>query len=275
MLTSGKLSEGRDPLVVTTQQGGRTEVSTNVTDVPVRFEPRWREVPSLAWVAARAYSPTWVPGRPLAVLVAACSLLLWMPTAVTMRASRRLAALDRHALVEVAAIGSDRSAAARLRITGSAAACLVMLLLVMTTVGISVAAVALHAGLGGHAAMTVAMLVVAVPTLTAVAAAEPWRVSRSAPPLQRTIRALRAEGPGTPIWRLGALAAWPHGSGHGSALLTGLLHELPRGGYVVCYPRDRSVEAWYLRLGMQRRPADGALYLDVLSGRRGAMSEHG
>ena len=139
----------------------------------------------------------------------------------------------------------------------------------MTTVGISVADVALHAGLGGHAAMTVAMFVVAVPTLTAVAAAEPWRVIRSAPPLKRTIRALHAESPGTPIWRLGALAAWPHGSGHGSALLTGLLHELPRGGYVVCYPRDRSVEAWYLRLGMQRHPADGALYLDVRSGRPG------
>ena len=116
VITPCKVSEGRDALVVTTQQGGRTGVSTNVTDVPVRFEPRWREVPWLAWVAARAYSPTWVPGGPLAVLVAACSLLLWIPTAVTMRACRRLAALDRHAMVEVAAIGSDRSAAARLRI---------------------------------------------------------------------------------------------------------------------------------------------------------------
>jgi hypothetical protein len=240
-------------------------VSTDVRDVPVRFEPRWRDVPSLAWVAARAYSPTWVPGGALAVLVAACSLLLWIPTVVPMRASRRLAALDQHAMVEVAAIGGDRSAAARLRLIGGAAASLLVLLLVVTTVGISVADVALHAGLGRHAAMTLAILVVAVPTLTAVAAMEPWRVIRSAPPLTRTIRALHAEGPGTPIWRLGAMAAWPHGSGHGSALLTGLLRDLPRGGYVVCYPRDRSVEDWYLRLGMQRHPADGALYLDLRS----------
>lgn len=242
-------------------------MSTGVaTDVPLRYEPRWRDVPALAWTAARAYAPSWPPSHVLAGFVGACSLLLWLPTVITMRAGRHLAALDRHALVEVAAIGDSQPVAARLRLIGGAMTALLALLLMMTTIGIFVADLSLRIGLGKQAAMTVAMVVVVVPTVIAVAAMEPWRVIRSAPPLARTIRALHSEAPATPVWRLGGMATWPHGSGHGSALLTGLLRDWPRDGYVVCYPRNRAVEEWYLRLGMQRYPADGALYLDLRPG---------
>lgn len=242
-------------------------MSTGVaTDVPLRYEPAWRDVPALAWVAARAYAPTWPPGHVPAGLLAACSLLLWLPIVFTMRAGRHLAALDRHAMVEVAAIGRGQPVTARLRLIESAMTALLALLLMMTTIGILVADLALRIGLGSKAAMTIAMVVVVAPTVIAVAATEPWRVIRSAPPLTRTIRALHSQAPGTPIWRLGAMASWPHGSGHGSALLTGLLRDWPRDGYAVCYPRDRAVEDWYLRLGMQRHPADGALYLGLRTG---------
>lgn len=234
---------------------------------PLRYQPRWRDLPALAWIAARAYAPTSPPSHVLAGFVAVCSLLLWLPTVITMRAGRHLAALDRHAMVEVAAIGDSQPVAARLRLTGAAVTALLTLLLMMITLGIFVADLSLRVGLGKHAAMTVAAGVVVVPTVIAVAAMEPWRVIRSAPPLARTIRALHSKAPATPVWRLGAMATWPHGSGHGNALHTGLLRDWPRDGHVVCYPRNRAVEEWYRRLGMQRHPADGALYLDLRSRR--------
>jgi hypothetical protein len=234
--------------------------------VLVRYEPEWRVLPRLAWVGARAYVPAWLPGTALPALVATSSLLVWLPLVVTMRAGRRLAALEGRSMVEIAPVGR-RTPSSTVTPILLATVLLVTLMGGITGLAFLLADLTLRAGLGTHAAMTAGVAVVVVPTALGVLPMllDAPRVIGSRPRLARTIGALQAESPGAPIWRLGALAAWPHGHGHGSALLEGLLRDWEAGGYAVVSARNQAIEDWYVRLGVREHPADSAMCLDLRS----------
>ena len=64
--------------------------------VPADCTPGWRDLPALGWVAARAYSPESAPA-PLARVLAACSLLVWLPSLASLKRRGYLAAAGRSA----------------------------------------------------------------------------------------------------------------------------------------------------------------------------------
>jgi hypothetical protein len=225
--------------------------------VPVAFEPAWRDLPPLAWVAARAYVPASLPAG-VAVAAAGCSLLVWLPNLVSLRSGHRLAALDRCALVVVDRVG--RRVRGHLCPAVAALACIVVTISALSVVAIGGAFAALGLGLGVDVALTVVYVVLGVPVAVAVLLLSPWRVVRSLPKVRAVTRWLGHQDPGAPVWRLAGLAAWPRGRGHGSALLARLAEAHSAGGYVVACPRDDAVRAWYRRLGMREHDA-GALYL--------------
>ena len=231
------------------------------TGVPAAYEPSWRDLPRLAWVAARGYVPASVPGA-VAPILAVCSLLIWLPSVVHLRAGRRLAGRGRTAMVAIEPVG--RRALRELAWpVGAAALAMLGVMGVLLAAGLGVADLALRTGVEPGTAIAAATVPIAMPVLAAGVLISPWRVIRSNPRLGRTVRSLQAESPETAIWRLSALAAWPRGQGNGGALLEGLLRDWEGGGYAVANARDPAVEDWYLRLGMRQHPAGGALVLDL------------
>ena len=75
--------------------------------VPPEFVPAWEDLPALAWVGARAYSPEWAPA-PLARILATCSLLVWLPSLASVHARGELAA-GRNAVVAVERLKNPRA----------------------------------------------------------------------------------------------------------------------------------------------------------------------
>ena len=207
--------------------------------VPTDCTPGWRDLPSLAWVTARAYAPERVP-RALAWIASVVSVLVWLPVLAAMRRSGQVAAVDWRAVVTVA----------RLR---NPIALLAAWALLVVISGWCVHTLDGTSGLwliGGG-------LVIGSPVV------RPWRVVRVQPAMWRVRKTLRDRDPGAPIYELGALAAWPRRRGHGSQLLAALLSSITARGFVVSYPRDDGLRQWYLRRGMLEHEPGGALYLDL------------
>lgn len=194
--------------------------------LPEQYEPPWRDVPWLGWVAARAYLPDRLSGL-VAGAVASCTLLIWVPIVATMRARRCLAALDRTAMVELALVGRKGR-----RVVPSlvAVASLVAVFVVTSVPAIVVASFTLRISSSADIAIATGSAVVAVPIGMSLLTMNIPAIIRSSPPLKRTIHAIQSEAPGAPIWRLGSLAAWPQHRGHGRALLIGLLRDRSAGG---------------------------------------------
>jgi hypothetical protein len=225
---------------------GDVEVSV----VPADCTPGWRDLPALAWVAARAYCPGWAP-VPLARVLAACSLLVWLLGMASLRRRGQLAAVGRSAVVGVQRLKNPR---ALMWVLGA---------MVLLLIGGSVL---IWHWLG--ASMYLAALVLVTPCWLPLLMLRPWRVIRSQQAIERVYAGLQASDPGAAILQLGALAAWPRRERHGSALVGALLAASSVDGFVVAYPGSSALRDWYLRLGMLEH-ADGALYLDL---RKGSLS---
>lgn len=235
--------------------------SREETTVPEGFEPPWRDIPALAWVAARAYAPrTWPPRA--ARCVAGCSLLVWAPLLVCLRTGRVLAATERKALMSITpADGRPRPHLSRVLAVG--VALWICAVVGVVAVGVSIAYVLMWAGVGPRATIFLVSALVVGPVFVAVASVRPWQIIRSLAVAPAAARTLRKQAPGAAVWQLGSLAAWPERAGHGTALVAGLLRAWGDGGYAVARPRDRQVARWYLRLGMQELPSKRALYIEL------------
>ncbi|WP_341927537.1 hypothetical protein [Nocardioides psychrotolerans] len=227
------------------------------------MEPAWCEVPRLVWVAARAYAPAALPGA-VAVAASVCAIVVWLPSLVSLRAARQLVALDGHALVALERADRRRGIAELWwpALVGLAAIALVVLAWGALATGCAVGA--LHLGLGAEASAAVAAAIMAIPTVIGALVVAPVWSAGSARRMRALTSWLGAEHPSTPVWKLGALAAWPQRSGHGTALLDQLLTR--RGGvvgesFVVAWPRSTELRAWYRRRFGMREHADGGLYL--------------
>jgi hypothetical protein len=220
----------------------RDDVEVSV--VPADCTPGWRDLPALAWVAARAYSPEWAPA-PLARVLAACSLLVWLPGIASLQRRGQLAAASRSAVVAVQPLKNPRALMWALRA------------MVLVFIGGSVL---IWHWLGASAYL--AALVLVTPCWLPLLMLQPWRVIRSQQAIEQVYAGLQASDPGAAIFQLGALAAWPRRQRHGSSLLGALLAASSVDGFVVAYPRSSELRDWYLRLGMLEH-AGGALYLDL------------
>lgn len=232
-------------------------------ELRARLEPAWHEIPRLAWVAARAYLPGTLPGG-LAVAAGTCLIVVWLPSLVSLRAAHQLVALDgaRPRRLRacrppprcrgVVATGArrprrDRPRGARLGVIASGCA-----------LG------AAYLGLDVESSAVLAAAIILVPAVTGLLSVAPVRVAGSLRRMRALTSWLAADYPGTPVWRLGPLAAWPQRSGHGTALLDQLLSE--SGGVVgqslvVGWPRSSRPRAWYRRRLAMRENAEGGLYL--------------
>lgn len=207
--------------------------------VPADCTPGWRDLPALAWVTARAYSPEGAP-RALAWLTAATSVLIWLPVLAAMRRSGQVAAVDRRAVVTVARLQNP-----------------VMLLGVLALLVVA-SGWCVYTLDGASGLWLIGGALVIGSTVL-----RPWRVIRVQPAMWQVRKVLGGRDPGAPIYELGALAAWPRRRGHGSQLLAALLSSITARGFVVAYPRDEGLRQWYLRLGMLEHEPGGALYLDL------------
>jgi hypothetical protein len=213
--------------------------------VPAACTPGWADLPALAWVAARAYTPQRGP-RMLVRVMTACAVPMWLPSLAVLRGRGQLAASGRSAVVAMS------------RFTNP-----VWLLVALPVLTVAGAFSALATGGWVGLALTAAALGLGLTVMRA------GSVLRAQPALWRATKALRAaRGENTPIYELGALAAWPRRCGHGSGLLAELLATTRAHGYVVAFPRDDGLRAWYLSLGMVEHEPGGALYLDLQSVRR-------
>jgi hypothetical protein len=216
--------------------------------VPPEFVPAWEDLPALAWVGARAYSPEWAPA-PLARILATCSLLVWLPSLASMHARGELAAAGRNAVVAVERLKNPR---ALMCVVGA---------LVLTIVGGSLL---IWRAFG--AATYLGTVALVSPCLVALVPLAPWRVVRSQRAIWKVYDELRADDRDVPVYQLGGLAAWPRRQRHGSSLLAALLGAGSVDGFMVAYPGSSEVRDWYLRLGMLEHDG-GALYLDLRKGR--------
>ena len=212
--------------------------------VPPDSAPGWEDLPALAWVAARAYSPEWAPA-PLARILAACSLLVWLPSLASLHRRGQLAAAGRNAVVAVERLKNPRA----LMWVGGA----LVLLFVCGSVLIWRAF---------GASTYLGTVALATPCWVSLVLLQPWRVVRAQSAIWKVYDELQTSGPNAPVYQLGALAAWPRGHRHGSCLLAALLDSGSVDGFVVAYPRSREVRDWYVRLGMLENDG-GALYLDL------------
>jgi hypothetical protein len=211
--------------------------------VPPDCAPGWEDLPALAWVAARAYCPEWAPA-PLARVLAACSLLVWLPSLVSLHSRGQLAANGRSAVVAVERLRNPR---ALMWVCGA--------LLLMLVGG----SVMIWRAFGASTFLGTVALV--TPCWVPLVLLQPWRVIRSQPAIWKVYDELRAGAPDASVYQLGALAAWPRRHRHGSSLLAALLEPGSVDGFVVAYPRSSDLRDWYLRLGMIEHDG-GALYLD-------------
>ena len=232
------------------------------------LEPSWHEVPRLVWVAARAYAPGRGRGG-FAVAAGVCSVVVWLPSLVSLRAARQLIALDGHALVALERVDRRRGLA-ELRwpaLAGLAAIAVVVSAWGAVATGCAVAA--LRLGIGSQVSAAVAVVIMSIPTLVGALVVAPVWASGSPRRMRALASSLGGEHPGAPVWRLGALAAWPHRSGHGTALLDQLLAE--RSGVlgescIIAWPRTFQLRAWYReRFGMREHTDGGGLFLPPLS----------
>lgn len=227
------------------------------------LEPAWHEIPRLAWVAARAYLPGTLPGG-LAVAAGICSIVVWLPSLVSLRAAHQLAALDGHALVAFERVDRRRGAAELWRPALGGLGAIALVVLAWGVIASGCALGAAYLGLDVESSAVLAAAIILVPAVTGLLAVAPVRVAGSLRRMRALTSWLAAEYPGTQVWRLGALATWPQRSGHGTALLNQLLSE-PGGvvgeSFVVGWPRSAQLRAWYReRFGM-REHAEGGLYL--------------
>ncbi len=212
--------------------------------VPPEFVPAWEDLPALAWVGARAYSPQWAPA-PLARILAASSLLVWLPSLASVRARGELAAAGRNAVVAVERLKNPRA----LMWVGGA--------LVLMIVGGSVL---IWRAFG--AATYLGTVALVAPGWVALVVLAPWQVIRSQRAIWKVYDELHTDDRDVPVYQLGGLATWPRRQRHGSSLLAALLRAGSVDGYMVAYPGSSEVRDWYLRLGMLEH-AGGALYLDL------------
>lgn len=234
------------------------------------LEPSWREVPRLVWVAARAYAPGSGRGG-FAVAAGIVSVLVWLPSLVSLRAARQLIALDGHALVAFERVDRRRGFAELWWPGLAGLAAITILVLAWGAVATGCALAALRLGIGTQVSAGVAVAIMAIPTLAGAAVVAPVWASGSPRRMRALASSLGAEHPGAPIWRLGALAAWPHRSGYGTVLLDQILAE--RGGVlsescIIAWPRSSQLRAWYQkRFGMRELTDDGGLFLPPLESR--------
>jgi hypothetical protein len=195
-----------------------------VAVVPAALAPVWRDLPVLAWVAARAYAPKKAPTW-LAACLAAIAAPLWLVSFIGMR--RRIAASNRHAVVTISRLKDPRGLALLgLGLLGALLAALAVLIVQRSPWAIVV---------GGS-----------VLALTAMA---PWRLIRYQAAMSRFYVCLRDREPDVPVYEVGALAAWPPGQGQGWRLLHTLLADIQLPGYVVGFPSRREAP--------RSLPADG------------------
>jgi len=131
--------------------------------VPRDCAPSWEALPALAWVAARAYCPEWAPA-PLARVLAACSLLVWLPSLASLHARGQLAAAGRSAVVALERLRNPR---ALIWVCGA---------LVLMFVGGSVM---IWRELG--AATYLGTVALVTPCLVPLLVLQPWRIIRSQP----------------------------------------------------------------------------------------------
>jgi hypothetical protein len=206
--------------------------------VPDALAPGWRDLPGLAWVAARAYAPKKAPTW-LAACLAAIAAPLWLVSFIGMR--RRIAASSRHAVVTISRLKDPRGLTVLgLGLLGALLAVLAVLILQRSGWAVVV---------GG--------------LLLALALMAPWRLIRYQAAMSRLYVCLRDREPDMPVYEVGALAAWPPGQGQGWRLLHTLLADLQLPGYVVGFPRDAKLRGRYLQMGMVEHEPGGALYLDL------------
>ncbi|MDN5893945.1 MAG: hypothetical protein L0H93_07950 [Nocardioides sp.] len=224
------------------------------TGVPGRWRPRWRDLPALGWVHARAYTPFLV----LAWLV--YPLALGMVSSA--HACGNLAAADnRRAVLALSHPGHRQVLFA---VAGGLGGITAGLLPFLGMSGLLLGAVVAFPGIATTIPEPLLLQLVTAP-LTAVMLGGSVVVllgGRQMVSAASSLRGVRDPDSGGPVRVLGGFAAWPHSHGHGKALVQGLLVDPGVTGTFVAVARHEDLAAWYRRLGMKGHPdTPDVLYL--------------
>jgi hypothetical protein len=181
--------------------------------LPPQLQPRWRDLPALAWTTANAFAPR-APRLVRWALAAAGAPLMHLPSLLAARSVGELASRDRHAALVVQRSGPGAPRLRRNLVSMfSAATGTTLFAAVGAEVGISAVTAAVRAGVPAG---------LAAPIVTVGATAPVWlgalAVATSAPAAVRGWFRERSTRPDGPYLRLSMFAAWPTGKGHGTRL---------------------------------------------------------
>jgi hypothetical protein len=189
--------------------------------LPPQFQPPWRDVPALAIVATRAFGTRLAHARYFGAAWSLPSLLWLCPVLAYLRATRQLAAIDRHAMCTVTSAEPRTRATIR---TGAGVA-VVAPSVVLVTIGTASVLDRLAAALGRGAIGNLVPIAVSPPALVKGAALyRPFTGSRAK--LLAAGAAFTARG--ERVVYAGMAAAWPRGERHFTCLRDAMSERLPR-----------------------------------------------
>ncbi|HET9655327.1 MAG TPA: hypothetical protein VFP72_08230 [Kineosporiaceae bacterium] len=224
--------------------------SEKSTNLPAELQPRWRDLPAVAWTVARAFAPR----RLGAVLAVTGAPLVFLPSLVAARACGELAASPaRDAALVVQRSGPGAPNLRRRLVTAATAvASFVVVGGTSAVAALTVGTAAAQAGVPAELAGLGAGVAGAVPVLLGAGS-----VLASAPAAARGWWQERDDRRSGAHLSVAVFAAWPPGQGKGTRLAEQVAAALENTDLpIVASARTPDLARVYTRWGLEQSPRD-------------------